>query len=339
MRVWTLFLVVAAVVGLAPGAGAQPRPARPRLTVLADSVSAGERVRMAVAVDHAAGRSVVFPDVPAGSAEAGALLAFGDAEALSVRRLPPTVRGGVRTDSAVYDVAVFAVDTARVGPVTVRVASGRDTLVLRTGVARVPVRSALTAAERAGEAAPAPVGPPDPFPGLLPVWLALGAILVALVGLGTWAWRRWQRRPQPPAPRAAPYPEALAALDALGASPDDGAPDDGAPGDAAPDAARRALGAREALRVYLARRLGVPALETTTAELDAALAADARVPPDARAAARRVLDLADLVAFAGHSPTPAAAADVLAHARTAVDGIEAARRPPAVPPAVPAGAS
>ena len=334
MRVRTLFLVVAAVVGLAPGAVAQPRvQSRPRLTVFADSVSAGERVRVAVAVDHRPGQTVVFPDVPAGPAEAGALLAFGDAEALSVRRLPPTVRGGgVRTDSAVYDVAVFAVDTARVGPVTVRVAAGRDTLVLRTGVAHVPVRSELTAAERAGEAAPAPVGPPDPFPGLLPVWLALGAVLAALAGFGAWAWRRWKERPRPPAPRAGPYPEAVAALDALAA---DASPDSAAPDSASPDAAAaRALGAREALRVYLARRLGVPALETTTAELDAALAADARVPPDARAAARHVLDGADLVAFAGLAPTHAAAADLLAQARAAVDGIETASRPPAV--AVPA---
>lgn len=292
-------LLLCLMAALSAPAAAQ-RPAR--LTVLADSVSPGERVRIAVAVDHGPGQSAVFPDVPAGSSETAPLVSFGDAEAFSVTRLPPVVRGSIRTDSAVYEVAVFAVDTARVGPVPVRLAVGRDTVSAASGVAVVPVRSLI----RDGDTTPAPLGPPDDFPGLLPVWIALGALALLIAGIGTWFFVRWKRRARPGAPRAEPFPEATAALDALPAAP-----------------AERALGAREALRVYLARRLGLPALESTTDEIVAALAHDARVPDDARDATRRVLALADLVAFAGIAPTPARADAAAVEARTAVGAVEA----------------
>ena len=292
-----------AFAALAPGASAQTAAPRARLSVLADSVSVGERVRVAVVVEHAAGVSAVFPAVPAGTGETAPLLTFGDAEAFSARRLPPQRRGAVWADSVVYEAAVFAVDAARVGPVVVALARGRDTVRVSTGVARVPVRSEVGGD---AQAAPAPLGPADPFPGLLPVWLALGAVVALLMGAAVWALRRWRARPGAGAPPPAPFPQAAAALDALAAQ--------------APQA--QTLGAREALRVFVARRLGLPALETTTHELDAALAGDARVPPEARAGARRALDLADLVAFAGVTPTPEASREALTAARASVEQIE-----------------
>lgn len=298
-------LLFVALTALPSVASAQ----RARLTVLADSVSVGEVVQVAVAVDHAPGVSAVFPTVPYGDIEAEPLLVFGDAEVSRLQRLPPRARGAVRTDSAVYDVVVFTVDRARVGPVVVRLAAGRDTVAVPTDVAVVPVRS-----EIAGETdpEPAPVGPPDPFPGLLPVWIALGAVAALVAGLMAWLVARRRRRPGPPVPRVAPHPEALAALTALAAAPP-----------ATPEAAAEtALGAREALRVFLSRRLDVPALETTTDELDALLARDARVTPEARVAARRVLALADLVAFAGVAPSPETATEAVGTARGIVEDVE-----------------
>ena len=225
----------ALLVALATHGPATARAQRPaRITVLADSVSVGERVLIAVAVDHGPGRSAVFPDVPPGDPEAGPLLAFGDAEAFSVRRLPPRVRGSVRTDSTVYTVAVFAVDTARVGPVRVRLVSGRDTVDVPTGVALVPVRSELAGE---GEPEPAPIGPADPFPSLLALWVALAIATALAVGVALWAFRTWRRRPGPAVPRPEPYPEATAALDGLAAPA------------ATPEAAsEQPLGAREATR-------------------------------------------------------------------------------------------
>src|SRR5690606_14094428 len=98
-----------------------------RLYAPTDSVSLGERFWVAMAVEHG-GMAALFPEVPVGDPEAGPLLLFGDAEVLAGRRLPPRIDGDVRVDSVVYQAATFALDRATVGPVTVRVVVGGDTL-------------------------------------------------------------------------------------------------------------------------------------------------------------------------------------------------------------------
>jgi hypothetical protein len=281
-----------------------------RLYVLADSVSLGERFEIAVAVDHPPGRSVVFPPVPAGDPEAGPLLSLGQAEAFSMRRLPPVARGAVRTDSAVYDVAVFAVDTARVGPVPIRLATGRDTVRLRSAAAQVPVRSELTN-EEAPE--PAPLGPPEPFPSAVLLWVLVGLLALAGLALLAWALRRAFRRRPAAAPRLAPYPEAVQALDALDAAPH-------TPG----TVEAHLVDVRTVLRTYLSRRLGLPALAETTAELTTHLATDERATPQSREAVLDVLHQTDLVAFAGLRPDAPTTAALRARTREAVDAIEAA---------------
>lgn len=279
-----------------------------RLYVLADSVSLGERFEVAVAVDHPAGRSVQFEAVPAGDPETTPLLTAGDAEAFSMRRLAPTVRGPVRTDSAVYEVAVFAVDHARVGPFSVRLTTGSDTMRIDTPSRVVPVRSELSGDSRE----PAPLGPPEPFPSALPVWIALGVLALAAVGLLIWALRRVMTKPSVRVPRQAPYPEAIAHLDAL----------DAAPAVTAETVEEHTVEIRNVVRAYLGRRLGVPALEETTEELMARLATDRRVTDEGRASVLDVLRLTDLVAFAGYRPDPEAAAEVRRRARGAVDDVE-----------------
>ena len=298
---------------LASPAWAQSAGASARLTVLADSVDLGAPFEVALAVDHAPGRSVLFPDAPSALPEAGVELAFGDAEVLGVRRLPPSVRGRVQTDSAVVTVAVFAVDSARVGPVPIRLAAGADTTALASPSARVPVRSVL-----GGEAepAPAPLGPPAAFPSPTPILVALGLLGLALAAAFVWLLVRLLRKPAPAAQRALPYPEALARLDALAAAPP------ATPGDV--EAHFDAV--RDVLRTYVARRLGLPARELTTRELADLLDADPRVPDAGRAAIRGVLRVSDLVAFAALRPAAEVAADARAKAREALDTIEAALR-------------
>ena len=284
-----------------------------RLTVLADSVSAGLPFEVAVAVTHAPGRQVTFPAVPAGAPEAGTL-ALGDAEAIGVRRLPPAVRGGVRVDSAVYRAVVFAADTARVGPVAVRVTAPGDTVTVRTGSALVPVRSVLAGETEPYE--PAPIGPAEAFPSATPLWVALGVLALFVVGVAAWGLARLVRRP--PAPVVVrPYPAAVARLDAL----DREAP----PAGAAPDAIEaHVVAVRDALRDYLADRLGVPAREATTRELGALLDADARVPAEAVETVRQSLQPTDLVAFARVRPGPEPVARLRAATRRAVDAVERA---------------
>ena len=284
-----------------------------RLTVLADSVDLGAPFEVALAVDHAPGRSALFPEAPARLPEAAPEWAFGDAEVLGVRRLPPSVRGRVQTDSAVVTVAVFAADSARVGPIPIRLAAGADTTVLASPSVLVPVWSVL-----GGEAEPqpAPLGPSVAFPSPTPILVALGLFALGLAAAFVWLLVRLLRKPTPAARRALPYPEALARLDELATAPPSSPADVEAHFDAV----------RDVLRTYVARRLGLPARELTTRELADLLDADARVPDAGRRAVRGVLRVSDLVAFAALRPAAEVAADARAKAREAIDTIETSLR-------------
>ena len=283
-----------------------------RLPTEADSVTAGRPFRVTVTVRHAPGEQTSFPRVPLGDPSARPAVPLGDAEVLSVRRLPPELSARARTDRAVLEAVTFAADSARLGPLTVAVVAGGDTVAVRTNAVTVPVRSVLV-----GEAepyAPAPLGPPPAFASVVPLWIALGlAAGLALAAIG-WAVVRAVRRPAR-TPPASPYAEAAAALDRLDARP----PPEGAP----PDAIEaHVVAARDVLRTYLARRLGLPVRRTTTAELDGVLASDARVSGPAAAAVRQALRPTDLVAFARVRPAPAVVARLRAETRAAVEAVE-----------------
>lgn len=311
---WRLEIGLAAVLAAGPAWGQGPAPvaaSRARLYVLADSVSVGERFSVAVAVVHR-GTAVVFPEVPDGDPEAGPLLAFGDAEVFDARRLPPRLDGTVRVDSVVYEAATFALDRAAVGPVAIRIVAGGDTTVVSTGTRTLPVRSALFSMQDSLRA-PAP---PEPFPSPWPLYALLGFVGLALVLLALWAFRRRRRRTTL-APPLAPYPEALRRLDALPVEP------------ATPEAVKaHYVALSDLLRRYLARTLGLPALEQTTRELVAALRRDGRLPESAVAAVRGTLRLCDLVKFADLRPDAEAHAAARARAREAVEDVEAAVHPP-----------
>lgn len=112
------------------------------------------------------------------------------------------------------------------------------------------------------------IKPQIPFPNLLPLWLALGALgLAALSYVGWRLFRRWRRRRLELQPLPDPWDEALAALAALPVG----------------DWLGRGLVKRyyyavsEILKRYLTRRYGFPALDQTTSEMVLALKI-ARVP-------------------------------------------------------------
>lgn len=284
-----------------------------RLSVLTDSLSIGEPFEVAVAVDHPPGQSVVFPEAPAALPELEPALRAGDAEVLAVERLPPTVRGDVRTDSALVTAVVFTVDSAQVGPLRIRLATGADTVQVASPSVVVPVRSVL-----GGEAdpEPAPLGPVSSFPSPVPVLTGLAILAALLIAGAVWMLVRLLRTPTPPTPRALPYPEALARLGALATDTL-----------ATPEATEAHFDAiRETLRTYLARRLGLPVRESTTSELISLLESDGRVPEAGRKAVRGVLRLTDLVAFAALRPAVDAAADARAKAREAIEHVETAMR-------------
>ena len=283
-----------------------------RLHVLADSVTVGQRFEVAVAVERSAGVQTLFPDPPGLSSAVTAPLEVGEAELLAVRRLPPEVQGSVRLDSAVFAAATFALDSARVGPVEVRLVQGGDTTTVRSAVAYVGVRS-LVPADAGGAKGLAPLAT---FPRALAPWLIAGLLALALLA-GLWWWMRHRRAPGVETSTLPPYEEVVVRLQRLEA--------------ALPERAEAVkpywVELSDALRTYLARSLGVPAQEQTTRELLLTLNADAHVPDDAHAAIADLLPRADLVKFAEFVPDRTAHEAALARAREAVAHIEAALHP------------
>ncbi|MEM1043458.1 MAG: hypothetical protein AAGI91_12620 [Bacteroidota bacterium] len=283
-----------------------------RLHVLADSVTVGERFEVAVAVEHAPGVQVVFPEPPGAAEAVRAPLEAGEAELLGRRRLPPAERGAVRVDSAVFEAATFALDSARVGPVPVRIVRGTDTTVVASRSAFVGVRSLVPADTTAR---PKGLAPLATFPRAWGPWLTAALLVLALL-VALWAWLR-QRRRRPALASALPaHEEATVRFDALAARLP------GTPAAVKPFYVELS----EALRTYLARTLRVPALEQTTRELADALAEHGDdVPEAAHKRIASVLRLADLAKFAEVQPDPATHATALTRAREAVAAIEAAR--------------
>ncbi|MEP0546676.1 MAG: DUF4381 family protein [Rhodothermales bacterium] len=291
-----------------------------RLHVLADSVTIGERFGVAVAVEHAAGVQVVFPEPPGATAAVENPLRAGEAELATARRLPPAERGSVRVDSVVFEAATFALDSARVGPVTVQIVRGGDTTTVASPIAFVGVRS-LVPAEN-----PEPKGlaPLADFPRAWGPWLLAALAVVALLA-ALWWWRERRRNRPVPTSVLAPDDEVRHRLDALAA--------------ALPTSAATVkpfyVELSDALRTYLARTLGVPAREQTTRELLATLARREDAPADALDPLDFVLRLADLAKFASVQPGAAAHETALARAREAVAALGAARAPEPEPATAP----
>lgn len=288
-----------------------------RATASADSVRIGERFTVSVVATHRFTTSVLFPPDTAGPS------VFGDLEVVARsdvhERYLGTDRPGMRVDSIAFEVATFALDTARVPPLPVRFVMGGDTAHLRTAALRIPVQSTVSA-DAEGLRGMTSLAP---FPGPWWPWALLALVAAVCIAGAVYFWR--ERRPsappapQPPArPAPAPHQAARRRFDALAEQTDWNDP-------AALEAAFVELST--IVRRYLARRLGVAALERTTAELIRALRADAALPAAALDDVNTVLQQADLVKFADKRPTSAEGRAALRTARGAVDAIERALPP------------
>jgi hypothetical protein len=150
-------------------------------------------------------------------------------------------------------------------------------------------------------------------------WGLLVLVGGALLSGGAYAWWRWKGRQDDDASaaeRAGPYEGASARLQRLEQRNPSG---------------REACKAfyvdlTETLRVYVARRVGVRALEQTTSEVLEALRHRSEVNEAALRRLRRVLEQADLVKFADAQPPPEKSQSVLQEAQDALDALEAAQR-------------
>ena len=311
-RTWRggLLLLVGLLVGTVTPAEAQLTP-RIEARVSADSVKIGERFTLTLVAERAEETEVVFP-----AADAGAPL-FGDLHVLGrgavQTRRPSEAR---RIDSVAYEVATFALDSARVPILPVRLVAGDDTTVAGSAPRVVPVGS-VVGPDAEGLRAPALLAS---FPRPLWWWGVLGLTTMALLAGLAYVW--WRRTGE----------------EVASETPDEGPKD---PYEAASNRLqrleRRNPSGREActafyvdltetLRVYLARRVGVRALERTTPEVLAALRHRPEVGDRVVRRLEGVLEQADLVKFADAQPPPEESQSVLQDAQDVLDSLEAAQR-------------
>lgn len=303
-------LVALTIALFAPSLAAAQTP-RARATVLADSILIGQRARLAIVTESRADAQPVFPPN-------GAFVTLGDLEIVGDPEIaePQMLGGGMRRDSAVYDVTTFALDTARVASLALAFVVDEDTVRAVTRASAVRVASVLPDSG----ATLMDLNEVADFPRPWWFWaLWLLAIAAVLGGLYLW-WRKRQGgdsiRTNRAQPRAAPYEEAVQRFAALGSI------------DLEDSEAVKPyyVELSDALRTYLERRAGVSALEMTSAELLRALRqrAVSGVGREEVAAVERVLSVSDYAKFADGRPPAGKGRDALREARTVVDAVEAA---------------
>lgn len=297
-----------------------------------DSVKVGERFRLSVVADHNFMMQARFPTAQADSGAVGAGK-FGDLVVLAVRDSTQRYLGqnGMRRDSVVYEVTTFALDTARVGAISVAFVQNGDTA--RTTATReqlLRVESVLPPGVRAGRdsAQLKSLTPPAAFPRPLWPWLLGGAGVIALAALLAYLWytRGGEEKEAADAvPQQPPVPPAEAARRRLRRLEETTDLSD-------PDAAKPFYDdLSTALRRYLMHRLGLHAFRSTTRELVEQLqrrTAEGALPETVPTRARRALEGADLAKFADQRPAAEARKDALADARAVIDAVEEALHVP-----------
>jgi hypothetical protein len=297
---------------------------RVRVHASADSVQIGERFAVSLTATHRFNTSVVFPEATAGPD------VFGDVEVLERSTVTERYLGsdspGMRTDSVVYTVTTFALDTARVPALPVRIVAGADTMTLASRPMQIAVRSTVPP-DAQGVRGLAPLAL---FPGPRWPWVLLGLVAIILIAGFVYWWRQQGSDDEPlaappqPASDPSPYDAAVQRLQMLERRTDWTDPD-------ALDAFFDELAAT--LRRYIAARLDVAALERTTGELLRALRAHPTPSASAVDQLEDVLTEADLVKFADKRPSGREGRGVLKDARSALDAIERAVPAPPEPTA------
>ena len=302
------------VASLAAHVSAQTDPPR-LLTALEPAViTVGEPVSLVVTVSHAADARVVWPDP----------FELDPFELVDMRRLEPVLEGNRVRSSAELTLTAFELGELTLPAFEIEVVDAAgDSVRLATDVAVVRVDS--VGRDEGGDIRDikGPLAIPFSVVTLLP-WLAG----LAVVGAAAyWLYRRYRRRQRPagPAPVVPTRPAheiAYESLDALEAS---GLLERG-------EVKTYHIRASDIMRVYLAGRFGVEAMEMTTGEVLSGLRR-AGAASGVVADFRQLLDRCDLVKFAKFRPDVPACRDLVPLGRRLVEVTTPADPVPAVAPA------
>jgi len=212
---------------------------------------------------------------------------WGDAEILEKGEpLKAGEAAGTSTWTQRIVIAAFRTGKVDLPPVTVAVPEKDRTLQAQSPAGlSLAVRSVLPPNEK--DPKPRPPAALRPLPVGAAFWWTLAAMSALCALLGWALWRQHQRQSAAAAGAAArpalpPFAELVAALEALAREP---------------SIERLHVRLSQALRRYLGRSLGVPALESTTSEVQRALVKQ-RIPAPLARPAVELLRSCDLVKFA-----------------------------------------
>jgi hypothetical protein len=242
---------------------------------------------------------------------------WGDAEILATK---PPEKTGEANGTAIWEQRIvlvgFRTGKIELPPVAVAVPLKASTLQVQTAAGLgFDVRSVLPPKEKDPNPKPKPAAPLRQLPIGAAFWWTLAG-LSALCGLLFWGlWRQSRRRAaeaEAARPALPPFDELAGALDAL---------------EAEPSMLRLHTRLSLALRQYLSRTLGVPALESTTSEVHRTLVGRRLAAPLVRQTVE-LLRACDLVKFARQEVGESRGRERVAAARQLARDLDKALRPP-----------
>ena len=300
MAAWvvtTAAVTMAALPGTAPLAAQEPTL---RTSVDTTRITVGDRIQMSLSVEHAPGLRVVWPDS----------LDLSPFEVLAAQAGPPAARGETVVSQAVLTLTSFELGELEIPSffVTVEGPDGAETL--RTDPFGIEVASVGLDEGDGIRGIRGPMAIP-----LSPVFVGVGLLLALLaLAAAVWIWRRVRGRGEPgdAPPAAPPRPAHEVALDALDALERSELLVEGRVKDFH-------VALSEIARRYVEGRFQVRALEMTTREIRAGLAASS-APSAFAAGLGPVLDRCDLVKFAKVRPSADTARGLVDEVRALVRG-------------------
>ena len=291
-------LLLAALANTAPAWS----ESRVEVAIEPPTITVGDPTTAAISLtlDGGATAEPRFPDWSRG---------WGDAQVLGSGPIEKLAGGGATRYVQRLQLTAFRTGRIDLPPVAIRLGPGPDGVVTTPAELALEVRSVLPG--EAAQATPMPPEPPRPLPRPAAALWTIGALALAIAA-AAWFARRAGAGVEASAstPALAPFPELEAALSALaGEAP--------APGHARLSAA---------LRRYLGRALGFPAVESTTREIERQLAAR-RLDPALVARSARLLREVDQVKFARRASNAEELERRRGEALAAATSVEAHLRP------------